>query len=115
MAPECLSNGKFTSQSDIWSLGVLFFEIFSFGSKPFDPLKDDEVIIAVLSGMRPKVPEKCKPELADLMKECWHRNPQKRLSVVEVLQRLKKFRIGQVETPKENGAGMVINSLLNYN
>uniref|UniRef100_A0A915P330 Protein kinase domain-containing protein n=1 Tax=Meloidogyne floridensis TaxID=298350 RepID=A0A915P330_9BILA len=115
MAPECLSNGKFTSQSDIWSLGVLFFEIFSFGSKPFDPLKDDEVIIAVLSGMRPKVPEKCKPELAELMKECWHRNPQKRLSVVEVLQRLKKFRIGQVETPKENGTGMVINSLLNYN
>ena len=93
MPPECLSSGKFTPQSDIWSFGVLLYEVFSFGGMPFAALSNGEVLTAVLGGMKPEVPQKCAPELAQLMRDCWHRSPQKRISALEALQRLRQIQL----------------------
>jgi serine/threonine protein kinase len=95
MPPECLSSGKFTTQSDIWSFGVLLYEVFTFGGMPFAALSNGEVLTAVLGGMRPEVPtDQCRPEMGELMRECWHRNPQKRINALEALQRLRQIQEG---------------------
>lgn len=95
MPPECLNSGKFTPQSDIWSFGVLLFEVFSFGAMPFAALSNGEVLTAVMGGMRPEVPDKCPPELADLMRECWHRAAHKRISATAAMQRLQQIQNGK--------------------
>lgn len=50
MAPESLADGLFTPMSDIWSFGVLLYEIITFGSFPFQGLSNNQVMMRVKSG-----------------------------------------------------------------
>ena len=46
-APECLYENKFTHASDVWSFGVVLWEIYSFGARPWEELKGREVCRAL--------------------------------------------------------------------
>ncbi|KAH7725288.1 TRK-1 protein [Aphelenchoides avenae] len=92
LPPECLSTGKFTHQSDIWSFGVTLSEVFSYGEMPFGNLSNSEVLSAVMSGMRPSIPSKCPFEICQIIADCWHESPTQRLNADEALTRLKMIQ-----------------------
>uniref|UniRef100_A0A452HX98 Tyrosine-protein kinase n=1 Tax=Gopherus agassizii TaxID=38772 RepID=A0A452HX98_9SAUR len=70
-APECMNFYKFSSKSDVWSFGVLMWEAFSYGQKPYKGMKGSEVAQMIERGERMESPEACPTEVYDLMKLCW--------------------------------------------
>ncbi|KAL6419472.1 hypothetical protein ACFW04_011383 [Cataglyphis niger] len=72
MAPESLVLGIFTSQSDVWSFGVLMWEITSLGEHPYTGRTNLEVIDYVRAEGRLPMPLNCPPTLYELMLRCWN-------------------------------------------
>lgn len=72
MAPESLVDGVFTSQSDVWSFGVLMWEITSLGQQPYPARTNTEVLHYVRDGGRLSKPLNCPPSLHLLMQRCWN-------------------------------------------
>ncbi|KAG7280790.1 hypothetical protein CRUP_035455, partial [Coryphaenoides rupestris] len=74
-APECMNFLKFSSKSDVWSFGVLMWEAYSLGQKPYkctpQGMKGTEVMQLIESGKRMDMPACCPEEMYDLMKKCW--------------------------------------------
>lgn len=79
-APESLQHGKFTSKSDVWSFGIMLWELFSKGTRPYFHFSNKEVIDKVLLGYRMDPPDECPPEISELMKRCWNEDPDNRPS-----------------------------------
>ena len=63
MAPESLADGVFTTKSDVWSLGVLVWELATFGSFPYQGLSNGEVVEKVKLGQNMDKPRGCTSEL----------------------------------------------------
>ncbi|PAA68353.1 hypothetical protein BOX15_Mlig024402g2, partial [Macrostomum lignano] len=80
MAPESLRDGVFTTASDVWSYGVVLWEIASLASQPFNGRSNEEVLNMVKSGKTLEPPEDCPEFLADLMARCWAQKPKQRSS-----------------------------------
>uniref|UniRef100_H3ATL1 Tyrosine-protein kinase n=1 Tax=Latimeria chalumnae TaxID=7897 RepID=H3ATL1_LATCH len=70
-APECINYFKFSSKSDVWSFGVLMWEAYSYGAKPYKGMKGNEVSLMLENGERMSAPAKSPPEMYDLMRLCW--------------------------------------------
>ncbi|XP_031629591.1 receptor-type guanylate cyclase gcy-18-like isoform X3 [Contarinia nasturtii] len=85
MAPESLSLGKFTPASDIYSFGVLLYEIITFGSFPFQGMTNTQVLDYVKEGNTLTIPNGIKPALEGLMKACWSLSYIKRPTASEVV------------------------------
>jgi len=71
MAPESLEIGIFTSLSDVWSFGVLMWEITSLGEQPYIAKTNEEVINYVRAGGRLPMTLNCPSTLYQLMLRCW--------------------------------------------
>ncbi|ESO12635.1 hypothetical protein HELRODRAFT_63524, partial [Helobdella robusta] len=78
MAPESLVDGIFTTYSDIWSFGVLIWEVLSLGNQPYLAQSNLEVLQYVRSGGILDRPSKCPDQLYNLMVRCWAYQPDKR-------------------------------------
>ncbi|XP_065224645.1 plexin-A4-like [Planococcus citri] len=79
MAPEALSHLLFTTQSDVWSYGILLWEILSLGGVPYPTFRSmDKLIKDLKSGYRLEQPPNCSLKTYNLMCECWHYLPEKR-------------------------------------
>lgn len=91
MAPESMVDGKFTPGSDIWSFGVLLFEIITFGSFPFQGMTNNQVLDYVKEGNTLTVPNGIRPQLEGLMKACWNLSYLKRPTAAEVAGKQKKI------------------------
>jgi len=63
MSPESLSDGYFTSKSDIWSFGILIYEIITFGSFPYQGMSNSQVLEFVKNGGRLILPRNCQEDL----------------------------------------------------
>uniref|UniRef100_A0A8C2K3T5 Tyrosine-protein kinase n=1 Tax=Cyprinus carpio TaxID=7962 RepID=A0A8C2K3T5_CYPCA len=96
-APECMNYLKFSSKSDVWSFGVLMWEAFSYGQKPYKGMKGNEVIQMIESGERMSAPADCPAEMYNLMRKCWTYKPDERpgFSVVEPRLRHYYYDISQ--------------------
>jgi serine/threonine protein kinase len=70
-APECLTGRNFSSRSDVWSYGVLLWEIFSYGRSPYPRVPIDCIERFILSGDRMKIPDGCTPEMCQVIGSCW--------------------------------------------
>uniref|UniRef100_W5NKM5 Tyrosine-protein kinase receptor n=1 Tax=Lepisosteus oculatus TaxID=7918 RepID=W5NKM5_LEPOC len=92
MPPESLNDGVFTTASDVWSFGVLLWEIMSFGKQPYPAYSNVEVLHFVNSGGRLESPKNCPYDLYDLMLKCWHKEPSKRPSFHYVQDCLEQLR-----------------------
>ncbi|XP_025902360.1 tyrosine-protein kinase SYK isoform X2 [Nothoprocta perdicaria] len=90
-APECMNFYKFSSKSDVWSFGVLMWEAFSYGQKPYKGMKGGEVAQMIERGERMERPEVCPTEVYDLMKLCWTYNIDDRPGFVAVEMRLRNY------------------------
>ncbi|XP_077272002.1 uncharacterized protein LOC143902726 [Temnothorax americanus] len=85
MSPESLALGIFTPASDVWSYGVLLYEIVTFGSFPFQGMSNNEVLTHVKAGNCLTAPKKIKMQLENLMYSCWNVDHTKRPSAPEIV------------------------------
>ncbi|XP_072372791.1 BDNF/NT-3 growth factors receptor isoform X1 [Scyliorhinus torazame] len=93
MPPESIMYRRFTTESDVWSLGVVLWEIFTYGKQPWYQLSNNEVIECITQGRVLQRPRTCPKEVYDLMLGCWQREPHMRLNIKEIhslLQTLAK-------------------------
>ncbi|XP_042625426.1 fibroblast growth factor receptor 2-like isoform X4 [Cyprinus carpio] len=72
MAPEALFDRVYTHQSDVWSFGVLMWEIFTLGGSPYPGIPVEELFKLLKEGHRMDRPANCTNELYMMMKDCWH-------------------------------------------
>eukprot|EP00795_Rhopilema_esculentum_P013645 gene13645-4543_t len=78
-APEALSFRRYSSASDVWSFGVLLYEIWSVGKKPYEGWSNDDVIENVCNrGYRLPPPKDCPRVIYHLMIDCWHPEESRR-------------------------------------
>uniref|UniRef100_A0A674P0C3 non-specific protein-tyrosine kinase n=1 Tax=Takifugu rubripes TaxID=31033 RepID=A0A674P0C3_TAKRU len=90
-APECINYFKFSSKSDVWSFGVLMWEAFSYGQKPYKGMKGNEVMQMIESGQRMDAPVNCPSEMYDLMRACWTYKVEGRPEFTVVEPRLREY------------------------
>ncbi|KAF3848101.1 hypothetical protein F7725_021129 [Dissostichus mawsoni] len=72
-APEAIAYRKFTSASDVWSYGVVMWEVMSYGERPYWDMSNQDVIKAIDEGYRLPPPMDCPVALHQLMLDCWQR------------------------------------------
>ncbi|XP_028933748.1 ephrin type-A receptor 1 isoform X1 [Ornithorhynchus anatinus] len=70
-APEAIAHRIFTAASDVWSFGVVMWEVLSFGDKPYGDMTNQEVMKSIEDGYRLPPPVDCPAPLYELMKSCW--------------------------------------------
>ncbi|XP_019935649.1 insulin-like growth factor 1 receptor [Paralichthys olivaceus] len=89
MSPESLKDGVFTTNSDVWSFGVVLWEISTLAEQPYQGLSNEQVLRFVMEGGLLEKPQNCPDMLFELMRMCWQYNPKMRPSFVEIISSLK--------------------------
>ncbi|RIA92859.1 kinase-like domain-containing protein [Glomus cerebriforme] len=91
IAPEVIAGKKYTSESDIYSIAMLMWEISS-GQPPFYDEHDYDVTMKVISGIRPKIVPETPLEYKKLMQQCWDANPSNRPDGITLKNRIEELR-----------------------
>ncbi|XP_068600440.1 fibroblast growth factor receptor 4 [Brachionichthys hirsutus] len=90
MAPEALFDRVYTHQSDVWSFGVLMWEIFTLGGSPYPGIPVEELFKLLKEGHRMDKPSNCTHELYMMMRECWHAVPTHRPTFKRLVEELDR-------------------------
>ena len=90
-APEAALYNRFTTKSDVWSFGVLLYEIVTYGRFPYPGMSNYEVLERVPQGYRMPCPGGCPDALYEIMLECWRDDPASRPTFETVQWRLEEF------------------------
>ncbi|XP_007521118.1 tyrosine-protein kinase FRK isoform X2 [Erinaceus europaeus] len=77
-APEAILTNKFSIKSDVWSFGILLYEIMTYGKTPYSGMTGAQVIQRLNENYRLPQPSNCPPQFYTIMLECWNAEPQKR-------------------------------------
>lgn len=91
MALESLQTHKFTHKSDVWSFGVLLWELMTRGAPPYSDVNSFDITVFLLQGRRLLQPEFCPDALYTVMVECWHPKPERRPSFSELVSRISSI------------------------
>jgi len=91
MAIESLIGQVYTSQSDVWSFGVLLWEIMTLGGTPYPGIPAQELFKRLENGHRMEAPVNCSREIYILMRECWRERPLERPTFKELVEELDHF------------------------
>ncbi|XP_046982515.1 tyrosine-protein kinase Fer-like [Schistocerca americana] len=91
-APEALQMGKYSWMSDVWSFGVLMWEVFSRGANPYTGFSNQEVRDKVENGFRMRPPAGTPVAMATLMSRCWEAERRQRPHFSEILQAIEDFQ-----------------------
>ncbi|XP_066282421.1 proto-oncogene tyrosine-protein kinase receptor Ret-like [Branchiostoma lanceolatum] len=97
MAVESLRDGVYTCESDVWSYGVLLWEIASFGEEPRyagGPMHPDvcTMLELVRKGVRLQQPENCPMSVYKIIRSCWIVDPKKRPTPDELFRKIDQMR-----------------------
>lgn len=85
MPPEAIFDDDFTEKSDVWSYGVLVWEIYTFGQMPYHDRSSEEVLKCIKNDLRLNKPDNCPDTVLEVMEKCWEGNPLARPTFQEVL------------------------------
>uniref|UniRef100_A0A8C4GIK9 Tyrosine-protein kinase receptor n=1 Tax=Dicentrarchus labrax TaxID=13489 RepID=A0A8C4GIK9_DICLA len=88
MSPESLKDGVFTTMSDVWSFGVVLWEIATLAEQPYQGMSNEQVLRFVMEGGLLDKPDNC-PDMFELMRMCWQYNPKMRPSFLEIISSIK--------------------------
>ncbi|XP_023318899.1 focal adhesion kinase 1 isoform X3 [Trichogramma pretiosum] len=102
MAPESINFRRFTTASDVWMFGVCIWEILMYGVKPFQGVKNNEVIGKLENGERLALPGNCPPRLYSLMSQCWNYEPSKRPTFKDIRENLHEILIEERHQHQEH-------------
>jgi len=95
-APEALRQKISTSKSDVWSYGIVMWEIYSYGRAPYPRMSQKEVVEQVATGYRMEKPESCPSDLhTKIMAWCWEIDAKDRPSFKQLDTKLKKFTVAK--------------------
>ncbi|XKL65970.1 hypothetical protein PGB90_009390 [Kerria lacca] len=97
MAPESLYDNIFSVKSDIWSYGVLVWEIVTLGSTPYPGISAAAVMRRVRDGHRLEKPEHCRRELYNIMYYCWDKDPEERPTFGELVDLLEQLLLTETD------------------
>ncbi|KAM8784036.1 tyrosine-protein kinase Fes/Fps isoform 3-T3 [Rhynchonycteris naso] len=91
-APEALNYGRYSSESDVWSFGILLWETFSLGASPYPNLSNQQTREFIEKGGRLPCPELCPDAVFRLMEQCWAYEPGQRPRFSTIYQELQSIR-----------------------
>ncbi|XP_068119935.1 tyrosine-protein kinase Srms-like [Hyperolius riggenbachi] len=87
-APEALAYCTYSTKSDVWSFGVLVYEVYTFGDTPYKGWNNKDVYAKVFKGYRLPQPPNCTNEMYNVMMTCWKESPKDRPSFQELVETL---------------------------
>ncbi|VDL95607.1 unnamed protein product [Schistocephalus solidus] len=96
-APEAALLGQFTVKSDVWSYGVVLYEIITYGQVPFPSMANTEILQQVSDGYRMPCPNNCPPVIYAVMLRTWEEDPNKRPSFSSLCGYFEDYFAGQEE------------------
>ncbi|XP_072041377.1 uncharacterized protein [Amphiura filiformis] len=91
MSIESLVKGIHTKESDVWSFGILLWEIVTLGARPYPDMGTRVISSEIQQGYRMPRPEHCVQELYDIMSACWASNPKDRPTFAEIIENLERI------------------------
>ena len=101
LAPEVLSKKPYTKESDIYSFGMIMWEITT-GKKPFHDRPHNYLLISdILNGERPQITNDTPEFYSELMKRCWDHNPENRPTAKEIFDCLGEYRYHKATSEKK--------------
>ncbi|TSM04817.1 Ephrin type-B receptor 2 [Bagarius yarrelli] len=90
-APEAIQYRKFTSSSDVWSYGIVMWEVMSYGERPYWDMSNQDVINAIEQDYRLPAPMDCPNTLHQLMLDCWQKDRNNRPKFSQIVNTLDKM------------------------
>ncbi|XP_026999028.1 ephrin type-B receptor 1-B isoform X3 [Tachysurus fulvidraco] len=90
-SPEAIAYRKFTSASDVWSYGIVMWEVMSFGERPYWDMSNQDVINAIEQDYRLPAPMDCPTALHQLMLDCWQKDRNARPRFTDIVNTLDKL------------------------
>uniref|UniRef100_A0AAR2LBV9 receptor protein-tyrosine kinase n=1 Tax=Pygocentrus nattereri TaxID=42514 RepID=A0AAR2LBV9_PYGNA len=90
-APEAIQYRKFTSSSDVWSYGIVMWEVMSYGERPYWDMSNQDVINAIEQDYRLPPPMDCPNALHQLMLDCWQKDRNNRPKFGQIVNTLDKM------------------------
>lgn len=90
-APEAIAYRKFTSASDVWSFGIVMWEVMAFGERPYWDMSNHEVMKAINEAFRLPAPMDCPSAIYQLMLQCWQHDRSKRPRFSDIVNILDKL------------------------
>ncbi|XP_072145057.1 hepatocyte growth factor receptor-like [Dermacentor andersoni] len=101
MAPESLEKGIYSPKTDVWSYGVLLWELITRGVTPYPEVDNWDIVDFLKRGRRMKQPSFCPDELYDIMLKCWQEDPKKRPSFAKLVTEIPNL-VARLEKKKRN-------------
>ncbi|XP_029798540.1 tyrosine-protein kinase Fer [Suricata suricatta] len=87
-APEALNYGRYSSESDVWSFGILLWETFSLGVCPYPGMTNQQAREQVERGYRMSAPQNCPEDIFKIMMKCWDYKPENRPKFIDLQKEL---------------------------
>ncbi|XP_062544610.1 tyrosine-protein kinase receptor torso-like isoform X2 [Armigeres subalbatus] len=101
LALESLTHQVYTSQSDVWSYGILLYEICTLGGNPYPLLSTNDLIMELKRGYRMEKPDSCSKELYELMLSCWNALPIDRPTFTSINSKLEELMQQNIKTNRD--------------
>jgi c-src tyrosine kinase len=90
-APEALKQNKFSNKSDVWSFGILLWEIYSYARVPYPRVPANDIMQHIERGYRMDAPDGCPDQIYHIMKDCWATDPASRPNFTRIMKGLDTF------------------------